>query len=228
MRYDILLLIFLVIGVLYYAHRRKRTAVRAEQQKMFDECLSLFEKHNITQGDIDYPVLRGRYNGHDATLKPIADNLAFRTIPSLWLLVTLHEKVPFQGIFDFLVRPRNVEFYSPSERLKVDIAIPEGWPLPAVLRTDKPEEMPPQKVLESHMEFFDDYRAKEMLITPDGVRLVYQAKQAERSYYMLLRQIVFEDINIPRALVKNLLDAAVAIYEDLIRENAQIGRKTEK
>jgi len=222
MTFEILSLILLIFGALYYTHRRKRAAVKAEQGRMFDGCISLFENHSLTLNDIEYPVMRGRYKGHDFTLKPIEDDLAFRTIPSLWLLVTLHEKIPFKGVFDYLMRPRNIEFYSPSAGLTVDIAIPEGWPQPAMLRTDNSEDMPPKMLLESHMAFFDDYRSKEMLVTPKGIRLVYQAKQAERSYYMLLRQVVFEDINISPDLVKNLLESAIAIYDDLSKENSQV------
>ena len=108
----------------------------------------------------------------------------------------------------------------------MDIAIPEGWPQPARLRTDHPEHMPSRELLEPHMDFFHDQKAKELLVTPRGVRLVYQAKQAQRSYYMLLRQAIFEDINIPQDLVKKLLDLAVRIYEDLNRDCSGSNRGT--
>ncbi len=215
MRYDILFLLFLLFGVLYILQRRKRSTLKAERRGIFDDCTGLLEQPGLTQEDINFPVLRGRYKGHEVTLTPIADNLAFRTIPSLWLLVSLHGKIPFPGTFDFLMRPKNIELYSPSSRLPIDLAIPEGWPQPAFLRTDNVEAMPPRERLEPHMSFFDDVRAKELLVTPRGIRLVYQAKQAQRSYYMLLRQVVFEDMIIPGDLVKHLLDLAVALYEDL-------------
>ncbi len=227
MRYDIVAVgaFLLVICVLMFQHRRKRAAVKAERLAMFDECLPLLEDYKIIQDDIYYPKVKGYYHGYAVTLEPIADHVGFRMLPSLWLLVTLHREIPYKGIFDFLVRPRNLEFYSPSSTLEVDIAVPDGWPKPAAFRTDNPDDMPPKALLEPYMGIFDDYRAKELLITANGIRLVYQAKVAEMSYYRLLRQVVFEDITIQRDIVESLLDIAVSIYQDLIGENHQVGEE---
>jgi hypothetical protein len=218
MEYGLLFLIAFIVCILWIMHRRKRSAVKAERAVMFNDCTDLFEKYRIVQDDIYYPVLDGRYRGHDFRLEPIADHIAFRTIPSLWLLVTLRKRIPYEGIFDFLVRQRNVEFYSPSSKLRIDIDIPEGWPQHAVLRTNNPEGMPPRERLEPHIAFFDDPKAKELLVTPKGVRVVYQARQAERSYYMLLRQVVFEDINLSADLVRELMDRCIAVYRGLVEE----------
>ena len=218
MEYGLLFLIALIVCILWIMHRRKRSAVKAERAAMFNDCIDLFETHRITQDDIYYPVLEGSYRGHDFRLEPIADHIAFRTIPSLWLLVTLRKSTPYEGIFDFLVRQRNVEFYSPSSKLRIDIDIPEGWPQYAVLRTNNPEGMPPQERLEPQIAFFDDPKAKELLVTPNGVRVVYQARQAERSHYMLLRQVVFEDINLSPNLVRELMDRCIAVYRGLVEE----------
>jgi len=218
MEYGLLFLIALIVCILWIMHRRKRSAVKAERAAMFNDCTDLFKKYRIIQDDIYYPVLDGRYRDHDFRLEPIADHIAFRTIPSLWLLVTLRKRIPYEGVFDFLVRQRNVEFYSPSSKFRIDIDIPEGWPQHAVLRTDNPEGMPPRERLESHIAFFDDPKAKELLVTPNGVRVVYQARQAERSYYMLLRQVVFEDINLSADLVRELMDRCIAVYRGLVEE----------
>ena len=111
MEYGILFLIALLVCILWIMHRRKRSAVKAERAAMFNDCTDLFEKYRITQDDIYYPVFEGRYRGHDFRLEPIADHIAFRTIPSLWLLVTLRKRTPYEGIFDFLVRQRNEDEY---------------------------------------------------------------------------------------------------------------------
>jgi hypothetical protein len=121
-----------------------------------------------------------------------------------------------------------VEFYSPASQLRKDITIPEGWPKDAVLRTNIPDRMPPREMIEPYITFFDDSKAKELLITANGVRFVYQARQAERSHYMLLRQVVFEDIRLSPDLVVNIMNRAVALYTDLNREKHQIGEKNKK
>ena len=52
---------------------------------------------------------------------------------------------------------------------------------------------------------------KELVITPRGVRLVYQAAQAERAEYLVLRQAHFTNNKADPALVRTLLDRAIAI-----------------
>jgi hypothetical protein len=225
MHYELFFLMAMFLGIFWIMHRRKRSAVKAERAAMFNRCISLFDNYKIIQDGIYYPVLYGCYKGYDFKLEPIADHIAFRTLPSLWLLVTLKGRVPYEGVFDFMVRHKNVEFFSPISRLKIDIDIPERWPGHALLRTNFPEQMPPQEQIEPHMDFFDDPKAKEFLITPNGVRLVYQARQADRAYYMVLRQVVFEDTDISPNLVKGLMDRAVSVYRDFTKENQDIGKK---
>ena len=68
-------------------------------------------------------------------VEPLVDHVAFRKIPSLWVLVTVFGEIPYGGVFDLLVRPQNVEFYSPSSTLGTIIPNPPGWPREATLRT---------------------------------------------------------------------------------------------
>jgi hypothetical protein len=65
------------------------------------------------------------------------------------------------------------------------------------------------------MSLFEDPRAKELVISPRGVRLVYQAAQAERAHYLVLRQARFENSKIDPALAGSLLDRAIAIAASL-------------
>lgn len=217
MRYEVLTLAVLFLAALWYLHRRHRARVRTERGAVFSAALSLFDRYRVVQDDVDFATLEGRYRGYDVRLQPIVDHVAVRKVPSLWLLATVRAPVPFAGAFDFLARPQNVEFYSPSSTLDHAIAIPAGWPEHASLRTDRPEAMPPQAVMARHMDFFADPKAKEMLVTPKGVRLVYQANQAERSQYLVLRQAEFANPSLPAELVRGLLDQAITLYEDLKR-----------
>lgn len=215
MRYDVLALALLLVAVLWLLHRRQRARVRRARGAIFDSVLSLFDRYRVTQDDVDFAVLEGRYRGYDVRLEPIVDHVALRKVPSLWLLVTLRAPVPFGGAFDLLARPQNVEFYSPSATLDHAIAPPPGWPEHASLRTDRPEAMPPQEIMANHIGFFADPKAKEMVVTPKGVRLVYQARQAERSQYLVLRQAEFAEVALAPETVRELLDRAVALYQDL-------------
>jgi hypothetical protein len=216
-RYDVLALAVLLVVALCCLHRRHRARVRAERGAIFSGALSLFDRYRVTQDDVDFATLEGRYRGYDVRLEPIVDHIAVRKVPSLWLLATVRAPVPFAGVFDFLARPQNIEFYSPSASLDHAIAIPAGWPEHASLRTDRPDAMPPQAVMARHMDFFADPKAKEMLVTPKGVRLVYQANQAERSQYLVLRQADFANVSLSAELIRRLLDQAIALHEDLMR-----------
>ncbi len=217
MRYDVLALAVLFLAVLWHLHRRHRARVRGERGAIFDAALKLFDRYRVIQDDVDLATLEGRYRGYDVRLQPIVDHIAVRKLPSLWLLATVRAPVPFAGAFDFLARPQNVEFYSPSSLLDHAIAIPAGWPEHASLRTDRPDAMPPQAVMADHIGFFADPRAKEMLVTPNGVRLVYQVNQAERSQYLVLRQAEFANLPLSAELIRRLLDQAIALHEDLRR-----------
>lgn len=219
MRYDVIALGAFLAVILWYMYRRHRRAVRFERRAMYDDCLELFESYRITQDDVAYPVLSGRYRGHRIKLNPIPDYMAFRKIPSLWLQVTVVADIPYEGTFDFLMRPANVEFYSPSWKLwTVLFPNPPGWPVEATLRTDDRENMPPIDLITPHIDLFDDLKSKELLITPRGVRIVYQADQARRSHYMVLRQLIFENFRLHPILVSKLLDRAIAIRDDLCRK----------
>lgn len=215
MQYNALAILVVLVVFLWVHHRRNRAAAKAERGAMFNDCLPLFDTYTIRQDAINYPVLRGQYRGYDLTLEPIADNAGFRTLPSLWLLVSIRGPVPFKGIFDFLRRPKNVEFYSPSWTLETDVVIPDGWPRDAWLRTDNFDGMPPIDIIDRHMAIFDDIKTKELLVTPKGARIVYQANEAIRSYYMLLRQTKFEELDLEPDLAQTLMERVIALYEDL-------------
>lgn len=211
---------------LWYLYQRGQAAVKVRRGAMFGACLGLFETYRVTQDDVSYPVLRGRYRGYEITLEPIADHIAVRKIPSLWLLATVHGKVPFTGVLDFIVRPHNLEFYSPASRLESMLPVPPEWPQNAWLRTDDPDRMPPIDRLTPHISFFADPKVKELLVTPHGVRLVYQLDQSIRAYYMVLRHVRFDGLVAAEELVRELLDRAIAIHEDLNKEEMAVAQKT--
>ncbi len=214
-RLDATLLTLALFCVLAWIYIRNRKAVRLQRSKIYEQCLGLFTNVEISQDEINFPVMRGKYGNWNIAIVPIVDHVAVRKIPSLWLQVTVETPIPYEGSIDFLVRPQNVEFYSPSSILRLNLEVPEGWPDHAVLRTDNIEAMPPEAEITPHMSIFEEPKMKELLITPRGVRLVYQLDQATRSHYMVLRQLRFENFVIDPELASHLLDSAIAIAETL-------------
>jgi len=214
-RYDLAALGAAFAAVLWFIYRYDRGKKRAGRATYFADCMSLFEDCRITERDLDYPLLDGRYRGHTVRLEPVVDHIAFRKLPSFWLKVSVRGELPITGTVDFLVRPQNTEFYSPAAELPVTLPIPPGWPAHALLRTDIRDRSPPVELLTPHMAMFDDAKTKELLVTPRGVRIVYQAHQAERAYYLVLRQAEFGIVRLPPELARRLLEQAIAVYNSL-------------
>jgi len=211
-RYEIAALCAVFIPALWIIYRRARARHVAVRAVYFDDCRSLFDDCRITLQDTDFPVLEGRHGGHRFRLEPIVDHMAVRKLPSLWLKVSLLGELPVPGAVDFLARPQNTEFYSPSASLPHSLRIPAHWPQHAMLRTDIEDPSFPLDLLAPHMHIFDDPRAKELLVTARGVRIVYQASQGQRAYYLVLRQPEFGDPRLPARLARQLLDQAIAVY----------------
>jgi len=215
MRYEIVALAAGLVAILVYMYRRDRRRLRDSRAAMYGDCAQLFEDLRVIQDDVNFPILTGRYRGFAVKLEPIADYLAFRKIPSLWLQATVYCDNPNRGAFDFLIRPQNVEFWSPAWKMEAALPAPPGWPEFAIARTDDPDDPPPLDRLQPHGVLFEDEKVKELLVTPKGVRIVYQADQAQRAHYMVLRQLVFENFRLAPELVSRLLDRAISIHEDL-------------
>jgi hypothetical protein len=157
-------------------------------------------------------VLTGRYRGLDIRLEPIVDHVAWRKIPSLWLKVSVLQQVQRPGVFDLLMRPQGVEFYSPSGSLDYRVPLPPDWPRDAVLYTDDAETPPPLQAISPHIHLFADPRMKELVMTPAGTRLVFQVDQADRSHYTVLRQVKFEITRLAPHLAQSLIDSAIGIH----------------
>jgi hypothetical protein len=213
-RYDVAALAALFVAALFAIHRWDRGRIRRARATYFDDCVSLFEEPRLSQDDVDFPALDGYYRGRRVRLQPVVDHVAVRKIPSLWLLVTVFGELPGIGSLDLLVRPQNVEFYSPSSMLPISLKLPPGWPTHAVLRTDDDEDrFLPVESLTPHMRIFEDTKMKELVVTAHGVRLVYQASEADRTHYMVLRHAKFSGAPLSAALAQGLLDQAIAIYD---------------
>lgn len=215
MRLDVSLLAVLLILALAWLYRRDQAAARRLRGAIFDDCRGLLAGSVIAPDAAGYPVLTGRYRGYGVRLEALLDAVAVRKLPSLWVKITLSAEVPFPGVFDLMMRPLNTEFYSPAGSLEHTLATPEGWPDHATLRTDDPAGVPPLALLARHVELFRDPRAKELLIAPRGLRVVYQLDQAERSYYLVLRQARFGVNRADPERIAALLEALIVLYADL-------------
>jgi hypothetical protein len=210
----ILAVLFLII--LIVMHRRHRAQVKAERGALFEDAMGGLDRYRVEQDDVNFPVLSGRYRGFDIKLEPLVDHVAWRKLPSLWLLVTVKAELPQKAALDLLARPLNTEFYSPSSIMEHRLKLPAGFPADLRISADRLDGLPSQSVIANQAVLFHDTKLKELVMTPKGVRLVYQLAEAERPYYMVLRQAEFGPrLRLDPALMRRLLDRAIAIIEEL-------------
>ncbi|GAB2178054.1 hypothetical protein [Dongia sp. agr-C8] len=215
MRIDILIACLAAIAVLVWIYRRDKRRLERERAQLFEDVRGLLGEAEISRAANEYPKLRGRYCGHEVAVDAIIDHIAVRKLPSLWLRVTVMADLPVPGACDVMARAHNVEFFSPHGDFDHVLKLPAGWPDHLTVKCEDPDAIPPEEILTRHISVFDDLRMKELLVTQRGVRLVRQAAQGARAEYMVLRQALFGPVRIPREQLAAMLDAAIALVEDL-------------
>lgn len=188
----------------------------------FDDCLDRLDAASLRPGALGYPILSGRRQGLRVTVEPVVDTLGVRKLPSLWLKLTIEMPVATDASLDLMMRPLGSEFFSPFDSFEYRIDTPDGWPERAVLRSDAPSGLPSLYLIDDEVAIFEHPEAKELLITPRGVRIVWQADEAERSDFLLLRQARFARERLAPELLEDLIARCVAIAGRL---NAGIRRE---
>lgn len=200
------------------ASRRRREA----PDKLYDPIKSMLHDWRY-EGDAaaGFPQLVGYYDGLPVRIFAVVDTLAVRKLPVLWLLVTIPEPVPVKATFDLMMRPAGPTTFSNFDLLPAVIKTPPDFPPGAVVRTDDPNHLLPPFVIEPHLGLFEDARAKELLISPKGVRLVWQIAEADRARYGVFRQAEFGDVVLQPERVRALLYRLIAIRTSIIAWSTQ-------
>jgi hypothetical protein len=192
---------------------RRRAARRAA---FLDEAQTLFSGGFKKLKPDGFPRISGTYRDLTFDIQLVPDTLNFRKLPSLWLLVSMPEPMPVKATFDLMMRPRGVETFSKYNELPVQMAADPAFPHDCTVRTDAPALLPPRKLLLKHTAFLDDQRAKELVISPRGLRIVWLAEEANRGRYLLFRDSEMGLSPLPAAQVRPLLDYLIALREDLL------------
>ena len=207
----LLLIMAAGLALLVIIYRRDQQRLRLQRGHLFSACAGLLDEAAQQQDGLGYPILTGRYRGERFHIDAIIDHIAVRKVPSLWLRVSLLRHLPGLATFDILMRAQNVEFYSPANDLPHRLAVPAGWPADAVIHTDDPANLLPHELISPHLDVFRQPQAKELLITPKGLRLVYQASQADKLHYQVLRQANFDLPALAPDLLRQLMDRLIAL-----------------
>lgn len=159
--------------------------------------------------------LTGSYRGFPVQVQTVTDTLNVRKLPSLWLMVTIPLPLPLTATFDLMMRPTGPTTFSNFDHLPVTVGRPPDFPEHAVVRTDDPEHLLPARVVAPHLGSFFNARAKELLISPNGIRMVIQMAEADRARYGVFRQADFGETALDPALLKDILDRLIALRGDI-------------
>lgn len=202
---------------LVHVYRRSRERKKAATQALFADVLKVVEDPVFEERDAHgFPRLSGRYQGFPVQVHPVVDTLATRRLPALWLLVTLQDTLPITGRFDMMMRPAGPTTFSNFDHLPHTLQHPGGFPEQAVVRTDDADGTVPASVIEPHLSPFFGPKAKELLITENGLRIVWLLAEAERARYGIFRQAEFGSPEIEGLILRDLLDRLIAIRNDVL------------
>ncbi|MBZ9754270.1 hypothetical protein LB524_03155 [Mesorhizobium sp. ESP6-5] len=210
--------------VLHFAWQARRSRDRASAALAADEAgvrAVVADADNVSDGTAGVITWEGSWNSQRVQVRTIVDTLATRKLPARWLSVSITEKVSVPAIFDMMMRPGSPTTFSNFDHLQHTLPKAPGFPAEAVLRTDRRGTRFPQSIIADHMEPFSKGRAKELLITPNGVRIVWLLAEAERARYGVFRQAAFGDTRIDSALIERLLVSLSDLRDAINRSERQ-------
>lgn len=207
MRWEVALVGCALAGALAWQARRDHVRVQGWRARLFDDCHVALARSEIRIDGAGWPALRGDLDGMEATCSLVLDDLGYRKLPVLWLSVTLATSVGIAASYDALAREQGTEFFSPAAELPVRLPLPSAWPRHVSLRADR--EAPISAALETlGMRFFQAAQAKEIVVSPRGVRLVSLVAEGRRAEYLVLRRPRFDLERIDPVFVKTRLTEA--------------------
>lgn len=202
---------------LVYVFRRTQERRKAVTEALFADALEIIEEPRFEQqGANGFPRLSGKYDGFPVQIHPIVDTLATRRLPALWLLVTVQDRLPLKARFDMMMRPAGPTTFSNFDHLPYTLQHPEGFPEHAIIRTDDADGVLPASTIKPHLALFFGSQAKELLITENGLRIVWLLAEAERARYGIFRQAEFGSPEIDQEVLRDILDRLLAVRKDIL------------
>lgn len=211
------LVVAAALAVLLARQYKRENAKRADQGRvLFEPVLPLFEKAEVKRGTtVGVWTLSGHYRNHLFQLKTVADTLATRKLPSLWLMVTMPEPMPVVSTTNMMMRAAGVTSFSNFDFLPHTLPLPPTFPEQATLRSDANESREIVSIMGRHLNVFHTSRGKELLISPKGVRIVVQLAEGDRARYGVFREANFEGTSVDAHTATQIMDSLIALRNDI-------------
>jgi hypothetical protein len=211
----------LVVHIAWLARASRNRATAARAAEGVGILTVIPDAVDVSDGTAGVVTWAGTWNGKRVQVRTIVDTLATRKLPARWLSVSVTEKVDVPGTFDMMMRPGSATTFSNFDHLDHTLPKVAGFPPEAVVRTDRKGVRFPSEIIAGHLDVFSEGRAKELLITPNGVRIVWLLAEADRARYGVFRQAAFGENKLDPSLIERLLGAAAALREAINRGQRQ-------
>lgn len=181
-------------------------------QRLFSEISALLEGFEFKPGDtVGSWKATGRYRGELFQYHVVADTLATRKLPSLWLLLTLPKPQPLAATIDVMMRPSGPSTFSQFDFLPHTLPSPASLPPEAIVRSNEVQPRVPEEALAIGADILRARQGKELLLSPKGLRIVIQAAEADRLRYGVFREARFEDAVIDAGAATTIMNALIAM-----------------
>ena len=79
----------------------------------------------------------------------------------------------------------------------------------------------PLEAMRPHLPQLSDAKLKELVVSPNGVRLVWRVDEASRAHYASFREIRFATASLPPQLARQVLDAVIEIADTVSAQDSQ-------
>lgn len=192
-------------GLLWLVNR-ERSALWRRRQAVLADCQQLFERAERVDGVAGFPRLTGEIAGRPVVVEMLPDTMTLRRLPQLWLSLTVMMPLPGGAAFGVLARPNGSEFYARTPDLPVRLEPPAGLPEDVSVRGRRRGAAFLAQAGQAVADLMADARVKEVLVTPAGLRVIFQAAEGQRGPHLLLRQCDFGEDRFDPAVFMRLYD----------------------
>ena len=198
---------------------RRNRAAAAWRAGLLDECAALLDAPRSGRDRAGFATLSGRVAGVPVEAGLLPEALVHKRLPQLWLSATLRRPLATGATLDVLRRPTGAEFYAPAD-LPARFAPPPDWPADTLVRGSHDAGALLARAAPALAALLADPRVKAVLLTPKGLRLLFQASEGARGAYLILRAQRFPLERVPAQDLRGLLEAGLGLARDLTEETS--------
>ena len=182
--------------------------VRSDRGRLFEDCSDLLDDVRVTSRGLDFPLLEGRRAGRPVRLEPVVDTLSMRTLPVLWLVVSVAGPRVATGRLSVLARACGTEFYARHNEASDTLLMGPAWPAELAVRADSPDAARRQNnVLQDIRRLMTDDRVKQVVVGPTSVRVVWRCATGDSGTYRVTRRVDLTQVRVDAEALAAVIDS---------------------